>query len=120
MRGIVLTSLVVIIFFGWYVYERSVPMSVPTRVDIVLTSKGFVPDEVSIKRFGTVTFSTSESRPFWPASNVHPNHGIYAAFDPKQPIVSGKNWSFIFDRAGDFGYHDHLRPYFTGTIHVVE
>lgn len=90
------------------------------HVSVVLTKNGFFPAEVTVRAHGSVTFSTDTSRPFWPAANPHPIHGIYPAFDPRAPIASGNTWSFTFDHGGDWGYHDHLRSYFEGTIHVVE
>lgn len=89
-------------------------------VSIVLTKDGFSPAEVTIKKGTTIVFSTDAGRPFWPASNLHPTHELYPAFDPKRPIPPEETWSFTFDQAGDWNMHDHLRSYFTGTIHVVE
>ena len=87
---------------------------------VVLTDTGFVPSIVSVPVGGTVTFSTNRDIPFWPASNTHPSHTIYPEFDPKHSIVAGDTWSFIFTREGDWQFHDHLRSYFTGTVHVVQ
>jgi plastocyanin len=88
---------------------------------VVLTEDGYMPSEIIIKRGDTITFSTeNKDRPFWPASNVHPTHQIYSEFDPKQPVPSGQTWSFTFDDVGEWRYHDHLAPYFTGIITVTE
>jgi len=90
------------------------------EVSIVLTNKGFMPAEVTVKKGTTITFSTDVDRPFWPASNLHPTHEEYAAFDPKQEIPPDETWSFTFDQVGDWNMHDHLRSYFVGSINVVE
>jgi plastocyanin len=90
------------------------------HVAVVLTEHGFVPSESTIKLGGTVTFSTDRDVSFWPASNLHPDHGLYPDFDPKRPLDPSETWAFTFKRAGDWAYHDHLRSYFTGVIHVVE
>jgi len=87
---------------------------------VVLTDQGFEPSEFSIQRGGTVTFSTDRDVSFWPASNLHPDHGIYPDFDPKRPLDPNETWTFTFDRPGDWAYHDHLRSYFTGVVHVVD
>lgn len=98
----------------------SMTHAVPEHADVVLTDKGFIPEQVSIKLHGTVAFSTDRNRPFWPASNLHPTHGIYPEFDPRGSLSPSGSWTFRFDKAGEWKYHDHLRSYFTGIIYVVE
>lgn len=89
-------------------------------VEVVLTDEGFEPSTVTITRGTTIEFSTTAGRPFWPASNLHPTHEIYPAFDPLEPIPPEETWSFTFDQIGKWNMHDHIRSYFTGTINVVE
>lgn len=90
------------------------------RADVVLTEKGFVPETVTVRINGSVRFSTNRDKPLWPASNSHPTHDIYSEFDPRESILAGEKWTFQFNRAGKWGYHDHLRSYYTGTIYVVQ
>jgi len=91
-----------------------------SSADVLLTDKGFQPREIVLKKGGVVTFSTSRDKPFWPASDLHPSHGIYPEFDPGRPLLPSESWSFTFDKVGEWNMHDHLRSYFTGTIYVVE
>ena len=90
------------------------------QASMVLTNRGFEPAALVIKKGSTVVFSTDAGRPFWPASNVHPTHEEYPAFDPGEPIPPEETWSFTFDQVGKWQMHDHLRSYFTGSIEVVE
>ncbi len=85
---------------------------------ISLLPSGFSPPELTIKKGETVTFITKRGKPFWPASNVHPLHSLYPEFDPKKPIEANQSWSFTFDKAGKWKYHDHTAPYFRGVIIV--
>ncbi len=87
-------------------------------VSIVLTENGFEPRYVKIDLGTTVVFSTNVVRPFWPASNLHPSHGIYPEFDPRKPIDPYDKWSFTFNKTGTWGFHDHIRSYFNGVIYV--
>ena len=87
---------------------------------INLTENGFMPEDITISRGDTVIFSTSRDKPFWPASDLHPTHMIYPEFDPKEPIDADKSWTFEFDKAGEWKYHDHLSPLFRGMIRVTE
>ncbi len=83
-----------------------------------LTENGFSPSEIKINAGDTIKFTTSRSKPFWPASNLHPTHTLYPEFDPKEPIPADKSWSFKFTKEGVWRFHDHLSPFFTGTITV--
>ena len=87
---------------------------------ITLTKDGFKPSEVTIAKGTTVLFKTTTGNLYWPASNLHPSHLIYAELDPQEPISPADTWSFTFDKAGEWKFHDHLSPYFTGTITVTE
>lgn len=85
---------------------------------IVLTSDGFSPSEISIKKGTTVTFTTNSNQPFWPASDLHPSHLLYPEFDPRKPIQPDKSWTFTFDKVGTWPFHDHLFPAYRGRVVV--
>lgn len=86
---------------------------------VVLDKDGFSPPVITIKKGDYVTFMTKRGKPFWPASNLHPLHTDYLEFDPKRPVAPDESWSFQFDKTGKWTYHDHLYPFFTGTIQVL-
>jgi plastocyanin len=88
-------------------------------VSIVLTETGYEPQNITIEQGTTISFTTTTGRPHWPASNLHPTHDEYSEFDPMEPVPADESWSFTFDKAGDWTFHDHLRAYFTGEIVVV-
>ena len=90
------------------------------EVVIVLTDVGYEPSDVTISVGTTITFTTTRDTFHWPASNLHPNHTIYPEFDPLAPVPPEENWSFTFDKAGKWNFHDHLRSYYRGTITVIE
>lgn len=90
------------------------------QIEVVLTSDGFSPKEVSIRQGDSIRFTSSLGKHFWPASDLHPTHNIYSEFDPKLPIDPDKSWTFRFDKVGEWKYHDHLSPYFTGKVVVLE
>lgn len=85
---------------------------------IELTENGFAPSEISISLGETVVFTNRTDKPFWPASDLHPTHGIYPEFDPGEPIPSGQSWSFKFSKAETWSFHDHLNPLYVGKIIV--
>ena len=85
---------------------------------ITITTEGFIPAYLTIQQGEQVTFKNTDQLPHWPASDIHPTHQIYPEFDPNQPIEIGQEWSFNFDRAGTFKFHDHLHPDLVGEITV--
>lgn len=99
---------------------------------IEMTAAGFTPANLTIKKGDMVQFVNKDARNWWPASAVHPTHAVYSgtslsehcsdgandAFDACQGIAPGASWSFTFDKAGTWGYHDHLRSSVRGTIIV--
>lgn len=87
---------------------------------ILRTSSGYEPKELTVKK-GDIVLWTNESGEFhWPASDLHPTHGVYPEFDPLKPIASGDTWKFKFDKVGVFRFHDHIRANKVGTITVTE
>ncbi|MBI3335618.1 MAG: hypothetical protein HY001_03925 [Candidatus Portnoybacteria bacterium] len=86
---------------------------------VVLKSSGFYPSQITIFQGDTVRFSSERNALFWPASNDHPSHALYAKFDAKRPIPPTQYWDFVFDKPGRYDYHDHLSPSANGEITVV-
>ncbi|TSC74815.1 MAG: Uncharacterized protein G01um101433_989 [Parcubacteria group bacterium Gr01-1014_33] len=114
---IILTAAIALIGAGYWYYSQNTNSQTHK---IVLGKNGFVPQEITIAKGGTVIFTTTRGKEFWPASDLHPTHKIYPEFDPKEPIEPGASWSFRFNEIGEWKYHDHLSPLFRGMIRVVE
>jgi plastocyanin len=84
-----------------------------------MRADSFEPSTLTINKGETVEFKNESGDDKWPASNVHPTHELYPGFDAQEPVLDGDSYEFTFDRAGRWGYHDHLKPDIHGTI-VVE
>jgi len=83
------------------------------------TDDGYEPAEITVS-VGTRVVWLNETDTFiWPASNIHPTHRIYLEFDPKKPFAPGEAWAFIFDKEGQWEFHDHLRSYNQGMVKVT-
>lgn len=90
------------------------------KVTIHMGDNSYEPVNIKIKA-GTVVKFVNESKDYrWPASDLHPSHLIFPEFDAKGALAPGEDWDFVFEKAGEWGYHDHLAPYITGIITVVE
>jgi plastocyanin len=90
------------------------------EVEMLIGEDEYTPGNIKITKGTKVTFKNGSESLRWPASDLHPSHGVYSEFDPKAFVKPGESWSFTFDKAGEWGYHDHLAPYITGTITVIE
>jgi plastocyanin len=87
-------------------------------VVVHVTDEGFEPRSITVEAGRTVVFENVGDEAHWPASDDHPTHQEYPGFDPRKPVQPGEEWSFTFDRPGEWGYHDHMNPYLTGEIVV--
>ncbi len=99
--------------------SKSCPKINPVSQTVIMKEGSFEPETLTIQKCTQVVFRNHEKNPHWPASNLHPTHGIYPEFDPLQPVEAGNEWSFVFDKAGSWRYHDHLAPSTRGTM-IVE
>ena len=107
------------VLYAFLIGQHFQNQSAPRTFTVTLTDRGFQPDTLTIRKGDTVRFVSVEHAAFWPASDPHPTHSLYPAFDPLQPIPQNQSWSFVFDTPGTWGYHDHLSPAYTGTIVVL-
>lgn len=101
----------------------------PQQITVIYTNSGFNPFSVTIQQGHIVTWVNESNRSMWVASAFHPSHTVYpekkasdclgSAFDACRGVPAGESWSFTFDSAGSWKYHDHLRIGNTGIV-VVE
>lgn len=103
----------------------------PMSAIVTYNGSSFSPQEVTIKRGGTVKWVNASSGTMWVASAQHPTHIVYSgtartehcpdasntSFDQ---CVGGGDYSFTFAKAGTWGYHDHLKATAFGRVVVVE
>jgi plastocyanin len=94
---------------------------------VTYKDNGYSPSTINVKVGTTVTFKNESSQSMWTASGMHPTHTLYpttggcigSTFDACKGIQTGESWSFKFDIAGSWKYHNHLNPSHFGTV-VVE
>lgn len=86
---------------------------------VQITAEGFVPATLQIDPGTTVTWVNADTEPHRVASNPHPDHSDLEGLDSAENIDAEASYSFTFEEAGTFDYHDHLAPTTNGTV-VVE
>ncbi len=87
--------------------------------NVVLGKDGYQPTQVTVRKGDSVKFATILNSDFWPASDPHPTHSLYPEFDPKHQLTSSEGWTFKFNNAGVWNYHDHVNANLRGEI-IVE
>ncbi|MBI4087822.1 hypothetical protein HY418_00355 [Candidatus Kaiserbacteria bacterium] len=104
----------------------------PMSATVMYDGNSFSPAAVSIKQGGTVTFETTRGS-MWIASARHPDHLVYdgtsrnehcasgySGAEPFDQCASGTTYSFTFDKAGIWNYHDHMNASAFGSVTVVQ
>lgn len=94
-----------------------------SRNIIYLTDSGFQPSDITVQTGEKVTWINNASSSMWVASDRHPSHTEYAgtslgehcssevtAFDQ---CSTGEEYSFTFEKEGQWGYHNH-QPFIRG------
>lgn len=93
------------------------------------SSAGFSPKTVTVKKGDTVTFTATDGSAMWVASDVHPSHAEYDGTTRQEHCAAGAapsfdqcsagtTYSFIFDKAGSFSFHNHVSSQNTGVVVV--
>lgn len=95
------------------------PITAPTQsgAQVSVAATGFSSASVTIPVGGTVTFTNVDTESHQIASNPHPVHTNFQALNIAV-LAPGASGAVVFDRAGTFGYHDHLNPGLTGIVIV--
>lgn len=105
-----------------------------TSIVVRYTDSGFSPTTVTIAKGQTVTFTNNSSKAMWVASDSHPSHTGYdstnrsahcaagytgaAPFDECAAVQAGGSYTFTFEKAGTWNYHNHSSASDVGTVIV--
>lgn len=93
-------------------------------VTIIYDKNGFSPNMVEITKGTTIKFVNKwTDMPMWVASDPHPEHISYPEMDTSAEFRTevppgNESYSFTFERAGTWGYHNHSAPEHTATVVV--
>ncbi|MDO8648318.1 MAG: S-layer homology domain-containing protein [Candidatus Peregrinibacteria bacterium] len=93
--------------------------SVDNTLSVTYTADGFTPSVLHIKKGDTVSFQNDTTSEMWVASNPHPTHTDFSAFDAEKAYGQAETYIYTFNQIGTFRYHNHLNSSHEGTI-VVE
>lgn len=90
--------------------------SVPIEASI--TPTGFTPQTIEVNKGQSVVWTNYDSKEHTVSSNPYPIDNGLAGFK-SQDLTQDQTYSFVFDQAGTYSYHDDLNPLtFKGIIIV--
>lgn len=93
------------------------PAAQQSENTVTLTSNGFSPSKLTIKAGQIVTWVNKSGEAAIINSDPHPTHTNYAPLNLGN-FPEGGTLTLTFDKAGTFGFHNHLNPSERGTITV--
>lgn len=110
------------------------PPAAALTASVTITDTAYNPQTITIKKGGTVTWTSASDTPNWPATAMHPTHEKYPGssitkcataeastiFDACKGLANGETYSFTFNSVGEWSYHEHLGVKMFGKIIVVE
>lgn len=98
---------------------------------VTYSNNGFSPQSLSVFVGSTIQFRNQSGSSMWVASDIHPTHEDYSGTsrsehcpdlenDNFDQCGSGDIFSFTFQKAGEFNYHNHQNSEHGGVIIVSE
>lgn len=82
------------------------------------SSSGFTPSTITVDVGTTVTFINDSSKSMRVASSVHPTHKDLPGFDQLKGSGKGTSYTYTFNKAGEWSYHNHLSSGHQGKVIV--
>ena len=98
---------------------ESIDQELDVAVKIDLTSTGFFPKVVTVKKGARVIWYNKSGANGSVNSDDHPTHLLYPPLNFVGFFIPDTSVQAIFEEPGTFGYHNHLKPEQTGTL-IVE
>jgi plastocyanin len=116
--GIAAAVVILIVLVVAVVNRQSTNAPVRTAA-ITITDTGFQPAQMIIKKNTVVTWTNTDTTGHTVGANPYPTHDSLKALASKA-LIKGEKYSFTFDKAGTYNYHDDLHPLLNASITVVK
>lgn len=122
MRLLVVVVVVVLLgaLAGYFLMNRGSSASESDTAQVVITAARFTPSTIKIKKGQSVAWVNQDGQAHQIASDPYPSEDLLPALNSQEPLARGESYTFTFDKAGTYTYHDHLNPLaLRGTV-IVE
>jgi plastocyanin len=85
---------------------------------VEISSKGFIPEQLSIQRYDTVTFLNRDSIQHQPVLSTQSGEDSCIGFGSPRAILQNESYSFIFTKEGICGFKDSSSSFPEGAVTV--
>lgn len=102
---------------AWWLMDNDKQVQAAPNASVEITSEGFVPQTIRIKKGSTITWTNNDAQPHQTASDPK---NVESALNSEEPLTQGDSYAATFDDAGTFTYHDELNPVSLRATVVVE
>ena len=103
----------------------------PAIMKVFYSNDGFTPATVTVAKGSTITWDNQSGSNMWVASAMHPAHAGYSGTTLAQhcndatdvsfdQCKNSASYSFTFDKAGTWAYHNHSNAGHFGKVIVTE
>mgnify|MGYP000128981068 CR=1 FL=1 len=80
-----------------------------TTANVSITKDGFTPATIQVKKGTAVTWTNTDGATHQVITDPHPAHTNLKSLD-SDPLGQGDSFTFTFEKAGTYGYHDEMSP----------
>lgn len=94
-----------------------IPPAVTVHI-VTITAEGFDPKSLTISVGDAVRWINRDTVLHWPASDPHPTHTGEPGFDAAGNLAFDEIYAHVFDKSGNFVYHDHAQA-LTGSTSTI-
>jgi plastocyanin len=109
--------LIVLVVIAVRIITRQTPTASTARVTVMAT--GFQPSELAVKTGTKVVWTNEDTKGHSVGANPYPSHDSLRAL--VSPILSqDQTYTYTFDKAGTYYYHDDQNPTLNAKIVVTD
>lgn len=87
---------------------------------VQITDSAFVPETIKIKQGQSVTWVNNGSNLHQVAADPYPSHSKLPSLFSEESLDQNESYTFTFDKAGTYTYHDPLNPTSLKATVIVE
>lgn len=119
-RGLAALAVVAVLMLGAAAYlaarddgkDQGPAAAAPVQpsANVSFTKDGLNPATVTIAAGTQVAWTNGDDAPHQVAADPHPLHNSIEGFDSDVTLQKDEVFSFTFEKAGTYTYHDHLNP----------
>lgn len=91
-----------------------------SAANVQIGDTAFTPGTVRIKQGQSVTWTNTDTRLHQVAADPYPSHSKLPSLFSEESLATNESYTFTFDKAGTYTYHDPLNPTTLKATVIVE